>query len=153
MTALLPALAGANLIYGLGMLELGITFCFEQFVIDNEIARMIKRAVQGIDVNDEALAVDIITKVGAGGDFLMQEHTMRHMRQVQSQPRLIDRKMRNAWLEAGGKNLTEVAHEEALSILTAYKPEPLSEDVSNKLRSIVEEAEEEFGIHKPAALH
>lgn len=130
------------------MLELGITFCFEQFVIDNEIARMIKRAVQGIDVDDDTLAVDVIAQVGAGGDFLMQEHTMRYMRDVQSQPGLIDRRMRNAWLEAGGRNLTEAAHEEALSILTSYKPEPLPEDVSKRLRNIVEEAEEEFGVGK-----
>ena len=48
MTSLLPALAGANLIYGMGMLELGVTFSFAQLVIDNEIARMCKRVVQGV---------------------------------------------------------------------------------------------------------
>lgn len=144
ITALLPALAGANLIYGLGMLELGITFSFEQLVIDAEIARMVKRVVQGIDVTDETLAVDIIKEVGPGGDFLMQDHTMRHMKNVQSQPKLINRRMRGAWLEAGGKDLTEVAHEEALHILRNHKPEPLPPGVLATLRSIVEEAEEEL---------
>ncbi|MBQ6811093.1 MAG: trimethylamine methyltransferase family protein, partial [Firmicutes bacterium] len=57
MTAMLPALAGANVIYGLGMLELGITFDFGQLVIDNEIAMMIKHVVNGIEINDYNMAV------------------------------------------------------------------------------------------------
>ena len=57
---MLPALAGANVIYGLGMLELGITFDFAQLVIDDEIAMMIKHVVKGIDVDDYYMAVDVI---------------------------------------------------------------------------------------------
>ena len=61
---MLPALAGANVIYGLGMLELGITFDFAQLVIDNEIAEMIKHVVKGIDVNDYTMATNVIKEVG-----------------------------------------------------------------------------------------
>ncbi|NIS68578.1 MAG: [trimethylamine--corrinoid protein] Co-methyltransferase, partial [Proteobacteria bacterium] len=59
ITSLLPALAGANLIYGMGMLELGVTFSFGQLMIDNEIAGMVKRVVQGIRVADDTLAVEL----------------------------------------------------------------------------------------------
>ncbi|NIO04388.1 MAG: Trimethylamine methyltransferase MttB, partial [Proteobacteria bacterium] len=59
-----PALAGANLIYGLGMLEMGMTLSFAQLVMDNEFARMIKHVVKGIPVNDETLAVDVIREIG-----------------------------------------------------------------------------------------
>ena len=52
----MPALAGANLIYGLGMIESGMTFDFGQLVMDNEFAGMIKQCVRGIRVDDEALA-------------------------------------------------------------------------------------------------
>ena len=48
LTGLLPALAGANQIYGAGMIESGVTFDLGQLVMDNEIARMIKFAVGGI---------------------------------------------------------------------------------------------------------
>lgn len=139
-------MAGANLIYGLGMLELGIAFSYEQLVIDNEIAGMIKRVVQGIEVNDETLAVDVITQVGAGGDFLSQEHTMRHMRDVQSQARLINRRMRGAWIEAGSKDLTGVAHDQVTSLLASHKPEPLPPGVARELREIVLETEAELGV-------
>jgi len=148
MSLLLTALAGANIIYGVGMLELGITFSFEQFVMDNDIVKMVNKIVQGIDINDETLAVDVIKQVGAGGDFLMQEHTMKHMRTAQSNPKLMNRKMRHSWVETGSKNLTEVAHEEAINILKNHKPEPLSKEVASKLKSIIEQAEEEFGVLK-----
>jgi len=63
LTALMAALAGTNLIYGLGMIESGVTFDYAQLVIDDEIARMVKQVVGGILVNDERLAVDDIARV------------------------------------------------------------------------------------------
>ena len=102
MTELLPALAGANLIYGLGMLELGVTFSYAQLVIDNEIAGMCKRVVQGVKVTDDTLAVELIKKVGAGKDFLAQKHTRAYMGPEQSKVNLIDRRMRGAWMKRGG---------------------------------------------------
>ncbi len=56
----MAALAGANLIYGAGMTESGVTFDYAQYVLDNEIATMVKRAVGGIPVNDEDLGVEDI---------------------------------------------------------------------------------------------
>jgi trimethylamine--corrinoid protein Co-methyltransferase len=85
LTALLPALAGANLIYGLGMIESGMTFDFGQLVMDDEFARMVKHAVAGIPVNDETLAVDIIAG-GTFNDFMGHAHTRKHMRAVSLGP-------------------------------------------------------------------
>ena len=70
------AMAGANLIYGAGMLDSGLIFSYAQLVIDNDIFKMIRKVMQGMHVDDENLAVDIIKSVGPGGDFLMQDHTM-----------------------------------------------------------------------------
>jgi trimethylamine---corrinoid protein Co-methyltransferase len=141
MTSLLPALAGANLIYGMGMLELGVTFSFAQLVIDNEIARMCKRVVQGAPINDGTLAVEIIKKVGAGKDFLAQKHTRQYMGAEQSKVKLIDRRMRGAWQKRGGKDMAEAAADEARPILETHKPAPLPDDVLAKLRTIVEDQE------------
>jgi len=145
---LLPALAGANLIYGLGMLELGITFDYAQLVMDNDMTKMIKKAVEGIAVNDATLAVDVIRQVGAAGEFITHEHTFKHMKEVQSQPDLIDRRMRDAWMERGGKDFTQRAYEKAVDILENHKPDPLPDGVPEQLRSIVDEAEKEFGLKK-----
>lgn len=48
------------MIYGLGMLESGITFDFGQLVLDSEFARMIKHTVKGIPVDDGTLAGDLV---------------------------------------------------------------------------------------------
>ncbi len=145
ITGLLPALAGANLIYGLGMIEMGMTIDYGQMVMDNEFARMIKYVVQGIPVNDETLAVDVIHEIGVGKDFLSHESTYKHMRS-QSQPKLIDRRTREDWEASGKTDMYERAMEEVRYILENHKPDPLPDGAAEKIRSIVEESEAELGV-------
>jgi trimethylamine--corrinoid protein Co-methyltransferase len=130
------------------MLELGITFDYAKLLMDNEMVRMIKNAVGGIDVNDETMAVDVIQSVGAGGEFLTQEHTFRHFRTAQSQNKLIDRSMRQTWLDKGAKDFTDRAYEEAQHLYNTYKPDPLPNGVETILQEIVANAEVEYGLRK-----
>ena len=123
-----------------------MTLSWTQLVMDNEIAGMVKHVVQGIPVNDETLAVDVIHEVGAFGDFISHEHTRKHMRALQSQPKLIDRRRRDFWQQLGGTDLAERAREEAKYILKTHKPDPLPPGVSSTLRSIVQSAEEELCV-------
>jgi len=146
LTGLLPALAGANLIYGLGMLESGVTLDFAQLVMDAEIAGMIRHTVAGIPVRDDTLAVDDIRSVGPFGDFLSLPATMAHMR-GQSQPRLIDRRVREEWEAAGAEDAYARARREAQRILETHRPEPLSDAVLEELQAIVDDAEAEAGVH------
>jgi trimethylamine--corrinoid protein Co-methyltransferase len=146
----LPALAGANLIYGLGMIEMGMTIDFGQLVMDNEFAGMIKFVLQGIPVNTEMLAVKAIQEIGIGNNFLSHASTINHMKS-QSQPQLIDRRMRDRWASMGSMDIHGRAIEEARHILETHKPDPLPDDVLATLRGIVEEAEEELGVTAPAA--
>jgi len=140
-------LAGANLIYGLGMIEMGMTIDFGQLVMDNEFARMIKHAVQGVPVNDETLAVDAIREIGVGKDFLSHESTYRHMRS-QSHPKLIDRNMREDWTASGSTDIYQRSIEQAKFILENHTPDPLPHGAADTIRSIVEEAEAELGIKR-----
>lgn len=140
-------MAGANLIYGLGMLESGVTFDYGQLVMDNEFAQMIKHVVNGIPVNEETLAVDIIGKVGPFNQFITEKHTFNHMKKM-SQPSLIDRRVRDKWEKAGSKTMHEKAMDKARDILKNHKPEPLRDDVRSKMRSIVEKTEAEIQEEK-----
>jgi len=126
------------------MLELGITFDYAKLVMDNDIVKMVRKVLKGIEVTDETLAVDVIDQVGAGGDFLMQEHTMKYMRTEQSRPKVMDRHMKYAWEAAGSKRLDQVANEQAQDILNNHKPMPLADGVAAKMRDIILEAEEEL---------
>jgi len=133
------------MIYGLGMLESGITFDYGQLVLDCEMARMIKFTVQGIPVNDTTLALDAIREIGPGRDFLMHETTFTGMRN-QSQAELFDRKMRSDWEAAGATSAYDRALEKARWILAHHRPEPLPDTVLTKIRRIVVQAETEMGI-------
>ena len=137
-------MAGANLIYGAGMLDSGLIFSYAQLVIDNDIFKMIRKVMQGMHVDDENLAVDIIKSVGPGGDFLAQDHTMKYMRTLPSVPNLIERNNRENWLASGGKGLAERAAERAAEILADHKPLPLSDEAKSALRVIVEESNAEM---------
>lgn len=143
ITGMLPALAGANVIYGLGMLEMGITFDLAQLVLDNEIAGMILYSLNGIIVNDETLSVDVIRELGIGKDYMSHASTYKHMRS-QSQVQLIDRRMREDWEAAGSMDIYKRAHARVLEILETYEPPPLPANVLNAIQSIVEEAEKEL---------
>ena len=68
-------LAGANMIYGPGMLESGITMSLGQVVADADFVRMIKEVLRGIPVNEETLALDVIHGVGIKGQYLGEKHT------------------------------------------------------------------------------
>ncbi len=140
MTAMCAANAGSNLIYGAGMLDSGLIFSYAQLVIDNDIFKMVRKVMEGIVVNSENLAIDVIKAVGPGGDHLMQPHTMKYMRTLPSAPNIIERGNYDRWLGKGGKEMAQVAVEKAADILENHKPMPLSDEAKSALRSIVEEA-------------
>ena len=122
------------------MIESGVAFDFGQLVMDNEFARMIKHAVRGVPVDDERLGGDDIAQVGPFGDFLSLVSTLKFMR-GQSQPKLIDRRVREDWAAAGGKDLHQRALEEARHILATHVPEPLPDEAVREIRRIVDAAD------------
>jgi trimethylamine---corrinoid protein Co-methyltransferase len=138
-------LAGANLIYGSGMIESGMTFDYGQMLMDNEFAKMIKFVVGGIPVNDKTLSVDLIKEVGPFKDFLAHKNTFDHMR-MYPQPKLMDRRMRGNWEASGSMDLYAKSTEAARQLLKTHMPEPLPEETILKIREIVQEAEAELGI-------
>ena len=134
------------MIYGLGMLAQGITFDYAQLLIGNEVARMIKEVVAGIKVDKDSLALEVIHAVGAAGEYISHEHTYSNFKKLASKNELIYRGTRLAWEEDGSKDLTERAYEEARNIFKNYKIKPLQQDIVKKMRDIVNEAEDYFGV-------
>jgi len=144
ISTLLPVLAGADVVYGAGSLEGGMAASFEELVIDDEICRAVLKAVQGIEVNDETLAVDVIHKAGPGGHFLAEKHTLKHFKESLFFPEIMDRSSYEAWKKAGGKSLVKRARERAEEILKDYWPTPLDKDVQKEISEIIERAEKEL---------
>ena len=119
-----------------------MTFSFGQMVIDDEIAAMVKRTVNGVCLDDELMGVDLIKKVGIGNNFLAQRHTLNHIATEQAQATIIDRRMRGAWEKRGSKSLIQSANEKAGELLKKHEPTPLPQDLIEELRRIVKSAEQ-----------
>ena len=138
-------MAGANQIYGAGMIESGVTFDLGQLVMDNEIARMIKFAVGGIAVTDETMAIDDIARVGAFGDFLSLDATLKHMLEL-SQPVVLDRRVREDWESRGATDLASRSRARALELVESHQPAPVDPDVAEEVRRIIAAADREKGV-------
>lgn len=136
-------MAGANSIYGSGMLELGQTFSMEQLVMDNEIIKMNMKVLQGLPVTDETLAVDAIKEVGVGRDFLGHPTTMEHFESA-SNPTILNRMMLNEWIDNGSKNAIEVAHEIVEDVMANHVVKPIEEDKLKAMEEVVRKADEAF---------
>ena len=126
------------------MTESGVTFDHAQLVMDNDFIKMIRMTVMGIPVNDATLMVDDITKVGAFGDYLSLDSTLKLMRSL-SMPRLLDRRVREEW-ELEKTDLYQRSQREAKRLLDNHKVEPLPADVKAQIDKIVADADKELGV-------
>jgi len=136
ISALAVALSGANFIHdAAGNLEFCMTISFEKAVIDNDILGMVMRMVQGIKVDKETLAEDLIAKVGPAGNFLAEMHTVQNMRKELYFPTLADRQHREEWKALGSKDTRTRAREKVEEILTNHKPLPIDPELCQKLKS------------------
>ncbi len=141
---MLTALAGANLIYGAGMLETAMTIDYAQLVIDAEFADLIEFCVGGVAVDDATMALDVIHEVGPFSDFLSHDDTLRHMR-VQSRPALLDRRVREDWVADGSRDVADRALEQARRILATHGPTPLPAGATEEMRAVIAKAERDLG--------
>jgi trimethylamine--corrinoid protein Co-methyltransferase len=138
--ALMAALAGANVLVGAGMMQQSLVISHEQLVIDDEVNRIAFRAVEGFEIDEERLAWDAIDRVGPGGNFVEEMHTLKFLRGERYKPSLLYRDSREAWEAAGSKTMLDRAKEKAISILEEHQPNPLPEDISQELDRLVASA-------------
>lgn len=143
-STLMAALDGANLIHDIGYLGQGLLGNPASIVMCDEIISYIKRILRGFRISDETLALDIIDKVGPGGDFFTQRHTLKHFRKEHWQPKLINRKNPDGWKASGSPTYGEKLIEKTKEILKNHETSEVSEQVRKKLEIIVQEAEKRF---------
>ena len=139
---LLEALSGGNLIHDVGYIDSGLTSSPHQIVFCNEAIELIKHIVVGIPLGQEELPLDVIDKVGPGGHYLAEEHTIRNFKRI-FMPELLTRQTYSSWENNGKKTLGQVVDEKVKWIMQEYSPEPLNKEVSKKLDTLIEQFTEE----------
>ena len=130
---------GTNLVHDVGYLEFGLTYSFDLLVLCDEFIGQIRRMMEGIRVDKEYLAVDCIKRVGPGGHFLDDDHTLDHFKE-NWQPDLTNRKTHEDWNSQGAKSMGQLAKEKIKNILKNHRPTPLPTEVDAEIERILEEA-------------
>jgi trimethylamine--corrinoid protein Co-methyltransferase len=138
-------LSGANLVHDVGYVESGMTCSLEMMVIGDEIIGFARRLAAGISITPETLALDAIHRVGPGGDYLTDDHTLRHYRECWY-PRVFDRLSHQSWQAAGGLSAVDRARDLAREAIANHRPKPLPEGALETMRAIAAAADRRAGI-------
>lgn len=130
-------LAGGNLIHDLGYMGVGMISCLEYLLLCNEVVGAVKNLIRGIAVDEEHLALDLIEKVGPGGHYLAEEHTMKHFREELYFPEVLNRKNYDAWSADGGKTYGDAANIRVKELLEGHRVDQLTAETVMGIHSVV----------------
>jgi trimethylamine--corrinoid protein Co-methyltransferase len=128
-------LAGMDMMNMGGLVEALKTFDFAKAVIDDEIAQMLKRAKRGLEFSEENLAVEIIKKIGPGGSYIVQPHTIKRMKTAGLLTKLSDRDTRTQWQKKGAHDIHERAMGRVREILAKPSATLFSQEVEDRIRA------------------
>jgi len=141
LSAILSALSGANIVNLHGGLSSELTHRPLLSILDDGIAGMIGRFIEGIEVNDETLALELIEEVGPiPGFYLNKEHTRKWWKKEQFIPKAADRLTYPEWMKTGEKDCLDYARERMEEILSTHKVLPLTASQEEDIERILEEA-------------
>ncbi len=138
VTFLLAAMGGVNYIHhAIGMITNMSAASLEQAVLDDEVVGMAMRVLRGVEATEEAVeeAVEAIQRVGPGGHYLMDPHTMQFMRSEFFYPSLAHRQSRAVWEDGGHQDARARAADRVARLLQEHEPPGLSADVEADIRA------------------
>jgi trimethylamine---corrinoid protein Co-methyltransferase len=146
MTLLPTFLAGTNFVmHSAGWLEGGLVSCYEKFIVDIELLRMLRHEFTPLEIDEESLAFGAHEEVGQGGHFLGAAHTLERFRECFYRPLLSSTENFDRWTRNGGKDAAERAGEIWRRTLEQYEPPPLDEGVRQQLEEFVVRRRAELG--------
>ena len=134
-------LSGPNFVHDVGYTESGMTGSVFQLTMADEIIGMSRIISEGIEVNEETMAVKEICKAGPGGHYLNEDHTMKHFRSHWL-PTLMDRNSFEDWEAQGRKKMKDRIIEKARSIIATHEGPKVPEEAKKKIDEILQAAEE-----------
>jgi len=146
MTMLPTFLAGTNFVmHSAGWLESGLVSCYEKFVVDVEILRMLQHEFKPLEVTEETLAFGAHEEVGHGGHFLGAAHTLERFRECFYRPLLSSTENFERWQRNGGKDAAERAGDIWRRTLDEYEQPPLDDSIREELDEYVSRRRIELG--------
>jgi len=143
---LLGALAGADTFGHCGICGTDHGASLNWLYVDNELMEYVKRIVRGFEINADTLATHVVNAVGPGGNYLAEEHTIKHFRkEFWLCGQAWTRQSWDVWESEGSRSMAERVADEVSRILAAHKPEPIDDSLAREVDRIVECAKRELG--------
>lgn len=137
-------LSGLNLIHDVGYMDMTMACSVEQLILGDEIIGMARRFMRGLEFTPDQLALDVIEKVGPGGQYLSELHTLNNFKKELWQTSIFTRKPIEKWKTDGCRDTQDRVREKIKNILENHKPDPLDASVIEKLERIKEDGQKEL---------
>ena len=142
---LLAALAGADTFGHCGICGTDHAGSLVWLALDNEIMDYVRRIARGFEVDAGKLAADVVNKVGPGGNFLAEEHTVRHFREeLWLAGPAWTRQSWDGWADSSKLSMADRLIEQVKQILSSHEPEPLEAGLEKEVDAIVKAARQEL---------
>ena len=140
----LAALAGVNIVSGVGILDYITAQSLEKLVIDNELCGMAYRLIEGIQHRHEKMALDLLPDAIEKGHFLGHPTTLQLFRKEGTLPgKVVDRSSG----VPGGKGPSDYDRaQEVVKELLAKERFRLAEDKVKAIESVMIREGAEFGV-------
>jgi trimethylamine--corrinoid protein Co-methyltransferase len=146
MTLLPTFLAGTNFVmHSAGWLEGGLVSCYEKFIVDIELLRMLRHEFTPLEIDEASLAFDAHQEVGSGGHFLGAAHTLERFRECFYRPLLSSTENFDRWTRNGGMDAAARAEKIWRETLERYEEPPLDDGVRTELGEYVVRRRAELG--------
>lgn len=132
----MSALSGINMIDGLAQLESCMLGSIEMVVLLDEVIEFIKRLINGVDTNSDIEIRELIDKVGPGGQYVSEEHTLKNFRSIWF-PTLFDRNNFSRWSEEGSLNLKQRLNKKTREIIYNFQIEDSTKEIMGDIDQIM----------------
>lgn len=136
--------ADNDVVMNSGMFATGLTTTLEQLIMDNEVNNLVKRIMRGVEVNEESIAAEVIKNVGPQGDFMTEDHTLDNLYGDEFYKPTIRANLNyDAWMADGAPTADVLANRIAKKILAEGNKVYPGDEMSAKLKAIIDKFEEE----------
>ena len=133
-------LAGVNfMLHACGWLEGGLVASFEKFVMDADQLGILHHLARGVEMDENAQALDAIREVGPGGHYLGCAHTQANFKSAFWKSDLLDYKPFETWVDEGSRDTQELASRRVEKLLAQYQQPSMDPAISEALDAFVAE--------------
>jgi len=131
-------LAGVNfMLHSCGWLEGGLVSSFEKFVMDADQLGSLHHLAAGVQMDENAQALDAIREVGPGGHYLGCAHTQANFKSAFWKSDLLDYKPFETWQDEGARDTMTLASLRVEKMLGDYQQPTMDPAVRDELDTYV----------------